>query len=222
MFQNTEELVQKGTYKIVCYGTSVNVICYMAQQRKQRTQYGNKSSVNYNNATISHYLHPSLSHTVFTCSGVHWSTGARNIAPIRFFFAQILLTCDPRVTNASTCERIRGTYQTSLYRQGKRGVGAKRWSVKFRLSLGDFLYDLSNVESDSLCSDPLVSLQSLSSELGLMTRLSCRNLPAVTVVFCSVAERCLANVKALYTQSPVFMCSGGHWSTVACNIAGTL
>ena len=34
MFQNTEELVQKGTYKTVCYGTSVNVICYMAQQRK--------------------------------------------------------------------------------------------------------------------------------------------------------------------------------------------
>ena len=75
-----------------------------------------------------------------------------------FFFAQILLTCDPRVTNASTCERIRGTFQTSLYRQGKRGVGAKGWSVKFRLSLGDFLYDLSNVESYSLCSDPLVSL----------------------------------------------------------------
>ena len=28
-----------------------------------------------------------------------------------------------------------------LYRQEKRGVGAKGWSVKFRLSLGDFLYD---------------------------------------------------------------------------------
>ena len=161
MFQNTEEFVQKGTFKTVCHGTSVNVICYMAQQRKQRTQYGNKSSVNYNNATISHYRHPSLSHTVFTCSGVHWSTGACNIAPLQFLFAQILLTCDPRVTNASTRERIRGTFQMSLYRQGKRGVGAYGWSVTFRLSLGDFctiLLALSNVESYSLCSDPLVSL----------------------------------------------------------------
>ena len=34
MLQNTEEFVQKGTYKTVCHGTSVNVICYMAQQRK--------------------------------------------------------------------------------------------------------------------------------------------------------------------------------------------
>ena len=34
MFQNTEEFVQKGTFKTVCHGTSVNVICYMAQQRK--------------------------------------------------------------------------------------------------------------------------------------------------------------------------------------------
>lgn len=32
-----------------------------------------------------------------------------------------------------------------------------------------------------LCSDLMVSLQSLSSELGLMTGLGCRNLPAVTV-----------------------------------------
>ena len=37
MFQNTEEFVQKGTYKNVCHRTSVNVICYMAQQRKSRT-----------------------------------------------------------------------------------------------------------------------------------------------------------------------------------------
>ena len=90
-----------------------------------------KSSVNYHNATISHYLHSSLSHTVFTCSGSHWSTGAHNIALLRFFFTQILLTCDPRVTNASTRERIRGTFQTSVYRQGKRGAGAKAWSVNF-------------------------------------------------------------------------------------------
>ena len=34
MLQNIEEFVQKGTYKTVCHGTSVNVICYMAQQRK--------------------------------------------------------------------------------------------------------------------------------------------------------------------------------------------
>ena len=31
MFQNTEDLVQKGRYETVCHGTSVNVICYMAQ-----------------------------------------------------------------------------------------------------------------------------------------------------------------------------------------------
>ena len=30
MLQNTEEFVQKGTYKTVCHGTSVNMICYMA------------------------------------------------------------------------------------------------------------------------------------------------------------------------------------------------
>ena len=59
---------------------------------------------------------------------------------------------------------------------------------------------LTEVESDSLCSDPLVSFQSLNSDLGLLTGLSCRNLPAATVVFCSVSERCLAKVKALYTQ----------------------
>ena len=34
MLQNIEEFVQKGTYKTVCHGTSVNVICYMTQQRK--------------------------------------------------------------------------------------------------------------------------------------------------------------------------------------------
>ena len=34
MLQNTEEFVQKGTYETVCHGTSGNVICYMAQQRK--------------------------------------------------------------------------------------------------------------------------------------------------------------------------------------------
>ena len=71
MFQNTEELAQKGRYEAVCHGTSVNAICYMAQWRKLRTQYGNKSSANYHNATISHYLYPSLNHTVFMCSGGH-------------------------------------------------------------------------------------------------------------------------------------------------------
>ena len=34
MLRNSEEFVRKGTYKTVCHGTSVNVICYMAQQRK--------------------------------------------------------------------------------------------------------------------------------------------------------------------------------------------
>ena len=133
---------------------------------------------------------------------------------IIFFFAQLLLTCDPKVTNASTRERIRGTLQTSLYRQGKREVGAKGWSVKFRLSLGDifvrFSQLLTEVESESLCSDPLVGLYSLNSELRLLTGLNCRNLPAVTVVFCSVSERCLAKVKTLYTQDIhlTFKCGG--------------
>ena len=40
-----------------------------------------------------------------------------------FFFAEILLTGDPKVTNASTHERVRGTFQQSLYRQGKKGGG---------------------------------------------------------------------------------------------------
>ena len=81
--------------------------------------------------------------------GGHRSTEAGNIALllsdvidfIIFFFTQVFLTCDPKVTNASTRERIRGTFQMSLYRQGKKEVGAKGWSVKVRLSLGDFLYD---------------------------------------------------------------------------------
>ena len=34
MLQNTEDLAEKRTYDMVCQGTSVNVICYMAQQRK--------------------------------------------------------------------------------------------------------------------------------------------------------------------------------------------
>ena len=136
MFQNTEEFVQKGTYKTVCHGTSVNVICYMAQQRKQRTQYGNKSCYNFTLPSPQPQSH---------CVHMQWRSlanrGPYHCSITIFFFAQILLTCDPRVTNASTRERIRGTFQTSLYRQEKRGVGAKGWSVKFRLSLGDFLYD---------------------------------------------------------------------------------
>ena len=133
---------------------------------------------------------------------------------IIFFFAQLLLTCDPKVTNTSTRERIRGTFQTSLYRQGKKEVGAKGWSVKFRLSLGDifvrFSQLLTEVEGESLCSDPLVGLYSLNSELRLLTGLSCRNLPALTVVFCSVSERRLAKVKTLYTQDIhlTFKCGG--------------
>ena len=29
MFQNIQQLAQKGTYETICQGTSVNVICYM-------------------------------------------------------------------------------------------------------------------------------------------------------------------------------------------------
>ena len=179
MLQNTEEFVQKGTYKTVCHGTSVNVICYMTQQRKQRTQYGNKSSANDHNATISRYLHPTLNHAASTCNGGHRSTEAGNIALLLsdvidftiFFFTQLLLTCDPKVTNASTRERIRGTFQTSLYRQGKKEVGAKGWSVKFRLSLGVFFVLFSQllieVESDSLCSVPWLACRVLIQNWGL-------------------------------------------------------
>ena len=31
IFQNIQELVQRGTYETGCHGTSVNGICYMAQ-----------------------------------------------------------------------------------------------------------------------------------------------------------------------------------------------
>ena len=128
--------LSKREHKTVCHGT---VLMWFVIWHNKESRGHNMET---NHATISHYLHPSLSHTVFTCSGGHWPTGAHKIAPLQFFFfAQILLTCDPRVTNASTRERIRGTFQTSLYRQEKRGVGAKGWSVTFRLSLGDFLYD---------------------------------------------------------------------------------
>ena len=88
MLRNTEEFNHKGTYKTVFHGTSVNVICYMAQQR---------------NIAVTLLL-PSD----FTDFMV-------------FFFGEILLTGDPRVTNASTHERVRSTFQQSLYRQGKRG-----------------------------------------------------------------------------------------------------
>ena len=60
-----------------------------------------------------------------------------------FFFHCKLSTCDPKVTNVSTHERVSGTFQKSFYRHGKNGggggVGAKGWSVKFRLCMGDFL-----------------------------------------------------------------------------------
>ena len=38
-----------------------------------------------------------------------------------FFFPEILLTCDPKVTNVSTHERVSGTFQKSFYRHGKEG-----------------------------------------------------------------------------------------------------
>ena len=80
MFQTTQQLAEKGTHETVCHGTSVNAICYMAQRRKCRTQYGNKSSVNFYNDTILRYLQPTLNHTVFTYTIGHCSTMARYIA----------------------------------------------------------------------------------------------------------------------------------------------
>ena len=72
-----------------------------------------------------------LNHVVFMCNGGHRSTVVRNIALLLsvidfiIFFAQILLTCDPKVTNASVRESVRGTLQRILYRRGRKGVGAK-------------------------------------------------------------------------------------------------
>ena len=80
MFQTTQQLAEKGTHETVCHGTSVNAICYMAQRRKCRTQYGNKSIVNFYNDTILRYLQPILNHTVFTYTIGHCSTMARYIA----------------------------------------------------------------------------------------------------------------------------------------------
>ena len=40
-----------------------------------------------------------------------------------FFFTEILSTCDPKVTNVSTHERVSGTFQKSFYRHGKNGGG---------------------------------------------------------------------------------------------------
>ena len=80
MFQTTQQLAEKGTHETFCHGISVNAICYMAQRRKCKTQYGNKSSANYYNATILRYLHPTLNHTVFTYNIGHCSTVARYIA----------------------------------------------------------------------------------------------------------------------------------------------
>ena len=80
MFQTTQQLAEKGTHETVCHGTCVNAICDMAQRRKCKTQYGNKSSANYYNATILCYLHPTLNHTVFTYNIGHCSTVARYIA----------------------------------------------------------------------------------------------------------------------------------------------
>ena len=63
MFQTTQQLAEKGTHETVCHGTSVNAICYVAQRRKCKTQYGNKLSANYYNFTLpspypqSHCVH---------------------------------------------------------------------------------------------------------------------------------------------------------------------
>ena len=80
MFQTTQQLAEKGTLETVCHGTSVNASCYVAQRRKCRTKYGNKSSVNYYNDTILRHLHPALNHSVFTYTIGHCSTMARYIA----------------------------------------------------------------------------------------------------------------------------------------------
>ena len=43
-----------------------------------------------------------------------------------FFFAEILLSCNTKVTNVSIHERVSGTFQKSFYRQGKKeGLGLR-------------------------------------------------------------------------------------------------
>ena len=68
----------------------------------------------------------------------HRSTVVRNIALLLsvidfiIFFAQILLTCDPKVTSASVRERVRGTLQRILYRRGRKGGGGSGLKMEYK------------------------------------------------------------------------------------------
>ena len=79
-----------------------------------------------------------LNHVVFMCNGGHRSTVVRKIALLLsvidfiIFFAQILLTCDPKVTNASVRESVRGTLQRILYRRGRKGVGGSGLKMEYK------------------------------------------------------------------------------------------
>lgn len=83
---------------------------------------------------------------------------------------------------------------------GHKVVVCKCGCLKTMESSGSWLLPTMN---HSLCSDPIVSLQSLSSELGLITGwvitgLGCKNLPVVTVVTALYLRSVTATLKALY------------------------
>lgn len=90
---------------------------------------------------------------------------------------------------------------------GHKVVVCKCGCLKTMESSGSWLLPTMN---HSLCSDPMVSLQSLSSELGLITGLGCKNLPVVTVVTALYLRSVTATLKALYTQDIhlTFNCGG--------------
>ena len=43
------------------------------------------------------------------------------------------------MTSASARERVRGILQNSFNMRGRKGAGAKGWSVRVRICMGDYL-----------------------------------------------------------------------------------
>ena len=46
MFQNTQQLAEKGTYETVYHGTSVYAICYMADKESRGQYETNQGQIN--------------------------------------------------------------------------------------------------------------------------------------------------------------------------------
>ena len=70
MLQNTEDLAKKRMYEMVCQGTSVNVICYMAQQIKESS----RQNMEMNQVQITTMLQFHITFTLasITCVHVQW------------------------------------------------------------------------------------------------------------------------------------------------------